>query len=696
MRSHRARTRAIQTLLGLALLVPCFMTAADAQMVCMSIPDSTVHPIQPLVTQDAAKALKAAQAEVAKLQGTAHPDPAHLASLYALEAQSYGMLELDKDAQAAAKQGLLLAPQPGDPVHVALAIAEAENEYDGAGMTPALASITETRAAQVPGSVNDTCLLITVGVLQMRMNHPELAIQSLSQAYRASGVSGMDDQRVMAAGTLSSVMALLGDVQQALNLNQELIDWAKARNATLSLSVSEFLRGKLYASMGNAAAAQDAFDDARRLSVQIDDQLGIAFVDLNQCDARIETAQFDAARTLCANAVRVFAATNAMDVVKEAKALLGRIDLEQGHADRALALLNAALDQRGADIYARRLPSVYQWRARANAALGKYREAYADATESMRRYKESTDDERRLNAIAQRIKFETTLKDQELVKVRADAAAARSEAAGQAILRNLVGLSAVSLLVIAVLATWLWRRYREIGSTRRAAEERVAAIGRITGGVAHEFNNLLTVIQQAAGLLVRRIGAFGDATAVALVAEIQQAGKACADTTTQLLSFARQQNLHPEPIPMDEFFRDNLSMLEKLAGLSIRLRVHVDQPSPVIRADRRQLTAALQNLVANARDAMVDGGALSIRVVSETDRLARIDVSDTGCGMTADVLARATEPFYSTKPVGVGTGLGLSVVDGFATQSGGAMDIASSWRRGTTVSLRLPLAGNSP
>jgi signal transduction histidine kinase len=672
------------------------MIAANAQMVCMSIPDPTLHPIQALVTQDAAKALKAADAEVIKLQGVTHSDPAYLASLDALEAQSYGMLELDADARAAAKKGLSLASQPTDPVHVSLVIADAENVYDEAGMKAALASITATRLAQVPGSVSDNCLLITVGLLQMRMNHPELAIDSLSQAYRASRLSGMVDQKVMAAGTLSSVMGLLGDDPQALNLNQELIDWAKARGATLSLSISKFLRGKIYAAMGNFTAAQDAFDDARRLSMLVSDQLGIAFADLNQCDARIGTGQFDAARILCEGALRAFIATDSKDVIKEAKAYLGRIELEQGHADRALALLNAALDESGAGMYARLLPSVYQWRARANAALGKYREAYADVTESTRRYKESTDEEHRLNAIAQRIKFETTLKDQELVKVRADVAGARSEAARQATLRNFVGLSAISMIAIAVLATWLWRRYREIESTRRAAEDRISAIGRITGGVAHEFNNMLTVVQQAAGLLARRIGASGDAAAAALVVEIQQAGKACAETTTQLLSFSRQQNLSPEPISMDEFFRENLSMFEKLAGPDIHVQVHVEQPVPVIRADRRQLTAALQNLVTNARDAMVDGGALTIRVVPDTDRSVRIDVSDTGCGMASDVLERATEPFYSTKPVGAGSGLGLSVVDGFATQSGGAVAIVSAWRRGTTVSLRLPRAEKSP
>ncbi|HLZ96390.1 MAG TPA: ATP-binding protein [Steroidobacteraceae bacterium] len=685
----------LRSFVGLAFLLPCLMSAADAQMVCMSFPDPALRRIQALVTQDAVKALKAARAQAMKAQGVAGSDPVYLASLYALEAQSYGMLELDAEARAAAWNGLQLVPQPSDPVHVSLVIADAENVYDDAGMKAALASVTAARGAQTAGSISDTCLLITVGLLQMRMNHPELAIHSLSQAYEASNRPGMTDQKVMAAGTLSSVMGLLGDDTQALQLNQELIDWATARNATLSLSISKFLRGKIYATMGKFTAAQEAFDDARRLSAQIDDHLGIAFADLNRCDARIATGEFDAARALCTSALRAFTVTESKDVIKEAKALLGRIELEQGHGEQAILLLNAALDQRGAGIYARRVPSVYLWRARSNAVLGRYREAYADVMESMRRYKESTDDERRLDAIAQRIKFETALKDQELVKVRAEVARARSEAARQAILRNLVGLSAVSMLVIAVLATWVWRRHKEIKSTRRAAEERVSAIGRITGGVAHEFNNMLTVVQQAAGLLVRRIGASGDATSAALVAEIQHAGKACAEITTQLLSFARQQNLHPEPISMDEFFRDNLSMLEKLAGSCVRVQLHVDRPAPVVRADRRQLTAALQNLVTNARDAMVDGGALSLRAVADCDRMVRIDVSDTGCGMTSEVLARATEPFYSTKPVGAGSGLGLSVVDGFATQSGGAMVIVSAWRRGTTVSLRLPRSEKS-
>src|SRR5216684_3730488 len=169
---RRGRTRVLQSFLGMAFLLPCFMVAANAQMVCMSIPDPTLRPIQALVTQDAAKALKAAQAEVIKLQGTAYSDPAHLASLYALESQSYGMLELDADARAAAKKGLLLMPQPSDPVHVSLVIADAENVYDDAGMKADLASITATRLAQIPGSINDTCLLITIGLLQLRMNHP--------------------------------------------------------------------------------------------------------------------------------------------------------------------------------------------------------------------------------------------------------------------------------------------------------------------------------------------------------------------------------------------------------------------------------------------------------------------------------------------------------------------------------------------
>ena len=114
---------------------------------------------------------------------------------------------------------------------------------------------------------------------------------------------------------------------------------------------------------------------------------------------------------------------------------------------------------------------------------------------------------------------------------------------------------------------------------------------------------------------------------------------------------------------------------------------------PAAWVDRRQLTAALLNVAANARDAMLHGGRFTVRAYSEDGRWIRIDMTDEGCGMAPEVLAHAIEPFYSTKAVGHGSGLGLSMVEGFATQSGGSLALVSELNRGTTVSLWLPTAG---
>jgi signal transduction histidine kinase len=135
-----------------------------------------------------------------------------------------------------------------------------------------------------------------------------------------------------------------------------------------------------------------------------------------------------------------------------------------------------------------------------------------------------------------------------------------------------------------------------------------------------------------------------------------------------------------------------IMMLEKLAGPTVSVQIDRAQPSSVVQVDRRQLTATLLNLVANARDAMDKCGTITIGAVGDTAHWVRIDVKDDGCGMAADVLAHAAEPFYSTKAVGAGSGLGLSMVDGFVRQSGGMMTITSTPQRGTTIRLQLPRA----
>ncbi len=686
--NKKYRFRVWRRVSWIAVLYLGFLTTARAQSTCLPVPDEDLQPIQASISADPHKALQAVKSKITDLEAAPPVDPRRLAALYSLEAQSYSMLDLDDEAISAASKGLELVPQEDDPLHLNLLITVEANINGEAGLKGAVAGIEAARASQRPGSPADTCLLITLGWLQMRSNHAELAIVNLTQAYRISASQRMIDAHVMAADYLSSVMALLGDYDEALALNKEVIDWATANEAPASLSSAKFDRAKVYRIMRDFERAREEQLQSRALSVQLGDSQGTAYSDMELCQIEIDLDHLAAARPLCNSAVAAFTAAGASDVAKEAMAYLARIDVQEHHPDAALATSNRVLDQRGADMYGPRATQAYLWRARANAALGKDRDAYADLAEYTRRTTELADARRLSNAAALRVKFEIYVKDQEIEHARSEAAAARLEVSRRAFERNLVALSALLLVFTVVSSTWLWRRRKKTDDMRRAAEDRLALIVRLTGGVAHEFNNLMTVIQQAVGLLAQRQTISADSVAVGLVGEIQQASSVCAEFTAQLLSFARQQNLKPETFSIDEFLAQLTPTLESAVGPNVNLRIVCDQPDLVIHADRRQFSAVLLKLVSNARDAMAKGGTITIRAVGEPGNFVRVDIVDEGSGMSSQTLQHAVEPFFTTKPIGEGSGLGLSVADGFMRQSGGAMSLSSAPELGTTVSLR--------
>ncbi len=245
----------------LALLCFGLTMSAHAQSTCLPIADADLQPTQSLIDADPRKALEAVQQKLVEMKLAPHPDPRRLATLYSLAAQSYSMLDLDAEAVAEARKGLELIPQEDDPLHLNLLIALEENIDGEAGLKGAVASIEAARVPQRRGSPADTCLLITLGWLQMRSNHAELAIVNLTEAYRISASQGLVEARVQAADDLSSVMGLLGDYEEALALNKEVIDWATANKARSTLSVADFERGKLYRIMRD-------FDSARRGATQ--------------------------------------------------------------------------------------------------------------------------------------------------------------------------------------------------------------------------------------------------------------------------------------------------------------------------------------------------------------------------------------------------------------------------------------------
>ncbi|MEA2983840.1 MAG: hypothetical protein QOD94_94 [Alphaproteobacteria bacterium] len=227
--------------------------------------------------------------------------------------------------------------------------------------------------------------------------------------------------------------------------------------------------------------------------------------------------------------------------------------------------------------------------------------------------------------------------------------------------------------------------------------QKMEAIGQLTGGVAHDFNNILTVIVSGADLADRHIQ--GNEKLQRLIGNMRNAALRGERLTKQLLAFSRRQPLKPETVDITQ----QLNSFIELLSHSIRgnLRIISDLPTnmPPVEVDVAQLELALLNIGLNARDAMPDGGTLTIRARKHGAEIRGtgssyvvIDVTDTGIGMSEDVQARAFEPFFTTKDIGRGSGLGLSQAYGFAKQSGGALTLDSAPGKGTKVSLYLPEA----
>jgi PAS domain S-box-containing protein len=231
--------------------------------------------------------------------------------------------------------------------------------------------------------------------------------------------------------------------------------------------------------------------------------------------------------------------------------------------------------------------------------------------------------------------------------------------------------------------------------------QKLEAIGQLTGGIAHDFNNLLTIISGNLELLEGSISNVEDHE---LLSRATRAADSGARLTRRLLTFARRRQLAPEVINLNEQVQSMSELLRRTLGDTIDLRTSFARDLWSVRADTGEIESAVINLAINARDAMPNGGKLSIQTsnaVLETDEVGfegplaagdyvRISVSDSGVGMSKAVLSRVFEPFFTTKPLGRGTGLGLSTIYGFIKQSGGNITIYSEPDVGTTVNLYFP------
>jgi two-component system, cell cycle sensor histidine kinase and response regulator CckA len=249
---------------------------------------------------------------------------------------------------------------------------------------------------------------------------------------------------------------------------------------------------------------------------------------------------------------------------------------------------------------------------------------------------------------------------------------------------------------------------REAEGALRATEERLRqaakmeAVGQLAGGVAHDFNNLLTTVGGHAQLLLKRLPP-GDALRRS-AEQIAKAADRAAEVTRQLLAFSRKQVLQPRVLSLNAVATETAALVQRLLGEHVRLATALDDRLPPVKADPTQIGQVLLNLVVNARDAMPDGGTITVTTRAETlgaghvrdgmpieaGAWAVLAVADTGVGMSADVQSHVFEPFFTTKEAGKGTGLGLSTVYGIVKQSGGYVWVTSAVGRGTTFEVWLP------
>ena len=238
--------------------------------------------------------------------------------------------------------------------------------------------------------------------------------------------------------------------------------------------------------------------------------------------------------------------------------------------------------------------------------------------------------------------------------------------------------------------------------------QKMEAVGQLTGGISHDFNNILMVILGNLELLKLRLPE-GDDHAVELIDETLRATRHGQDLTGDLLAFSRRRQLNPQPVGINALVENIVRLLGRTLGATIRITTATSRDAGVALVDPAALEAAILNIALNARDAMPDGGTLTIRTskadITQSPRTeddlplgqyAMVAIQDTGTGMPPEVVARVFEPFFTTKTGGGGSGLGLSMVYGFAKQSGGTVTIASETGHGTTVIVYLPLTRSEP
>ena len=349
-------------------------------------------------------------------------------------------------------------------------------------------------------------------------------------------------------------------------------------------------------------------------------------------------------------------------------------------------------------------------RARLLSGAQRHREAYEVLLDA-ERIREGQSIARAEDRLAfMRARNEAIAREGELSKLRDQQNLVATRAERDRLVRDF-SLAVAALVLLGALIYWSTVRARRRLEAQMARRQHIDALGQLTGGVAHDFNNLMTVVQQAMDLLRRKPALQQSPEIMTLVDEADDAARLGGQITQQLLAFARQKPMKPEIVQLPEFLDRQRALFERSLGAAMSLVTNVARDVGAIRVDPSQLTTALINLLVNARDAMDGRGIVQLGVVAidnsgrgrdrrwpdlPVGRYLALSVTDRGQGMTAEIARQAVTPFFTTKADTGGSGLGLSTVDGFVNQSGGALHVQSSPGQGTTVTMVFPQATEIP
>lgn len=275
-----------------------------------------------------------------------------------------------------------------------------------------------------------------------------------------------------------------------------------------------------------------------------------------------------------------------------------------------------------------------------------------------------------------------------IIKVVTAAASVATAALLILLLPRLVAIPSPAALEQANQALRTEAAERERTEAMLRQSQKMEALGQLTGGVAHDFNNLLGVVVANVERAKRRGAAVPEL--VRALDNALAASERAATLTSQLLSFSRQQSLERKPHDINEVAASMAQLIRQTVGSHIDVRLALDSAAGTAPVDRNQLENALLNLAINARDAMEQGGLLTILTKVEDSDWIQLAVSDTGTGMDAETRERAVDPYFTTKPIGKGSGLGLSQVVGTVEQLGGRIEIDAAPGTGTTIRMFLP------